>query len=255
MIITLFFFLQEIYGNIHEMITRTSDSIKKHFVAFAFSPLIKLVEAVFDLLIPLFMKAVIDLNQYASIEDIPSPITRALAEFIRVFPSINDNQAISDALIGGIIILIMGIVGFSLTMWAQYIAATTSVKVGSEIRNALFAKVMKMSKKEVDEIGISKIITVINSDTYQLQHGALLYIRLIARAPFILLGSLVFSYILNWKIGIAFTVIIPLIIFVVFFVLSKASKSYVGIQQQLDTITEKTEDSIEGNRIIRALNK
>lgn len=234
------------------MINKVNESYKRNWISLTLGPLIKLIEAIFDLLIPLFMKAVIDLNQYHDVELIENKLTYNLAKIIRLFPSFNENQSLSDALIGGIIILVMGILGFLVTMLAQYIAARTAVKVGVEVRDSLFNKIIHLSKRQKDNLGTNKLQTTLNSDTYQIQQGVLIFIRLIARAPFIIIGSLIISFILDWRIGLAFTSIVPLILLVIFLTLNKAEKNYVGIQQNLDDISKINSDTIEGARVIRA---
>ena len=218
-------------------------------------PLLKLIEAAFDLLIPLFMKAIIDLNQYSDPKLIPNIFSKRLAEFIRLFglwfPS---NQALSDAVIGAVIILVMGIVGYVITMVAQYIAARTATNVGAEIREALFNKIINLSKKDRSQFGTGRLQTTLNSDTYQVQQGVLFFVRLVARAPFVILGALVFSFILDWRIGIAFIVIVPLIWLIFFIVLRRSGKQYVSIQSSLDDISTKSTDDIAGARVIRAFN-
>ena len=237
------------------MIKRVNDSYKNHLVAFTLGPLLKLIEAFFDLLIPLFMKAVIDLNQYDSPELISNVFTRRLAEFIRLFGTwVPSNQALSDALIGAVIILVMGIIGYVLTMIAQYIAARTAMNVGTEVRESLFNKIINLSKKDREQFGIGRLQTTLNSDTYQVQQGVLFFVRLVARAPFVIIGALIFSFILDWKIGLAFTVIVPLIWIVFFIVLRKSGKQYVSIQSSLDDISTKSTDDINGARVIRAFN-
>ena len=234
------------------MIKKVSESYKHHIVSIAFGPFLKIIEAFFDLLIPLFMKAIIDLNQYGSADSIPNKISSSLATFIRVFnPS---EKPIFDALAGGCIILIMGVVGYVITMISQYLAARASVDVGTEVRSSLFSKIVQLSKREREEIGSSKLSTLINSDTYQLQHGVLLFVRLVVRAPFILIGSLIISYILDWRIGIAFTVIAPLIMLVNYFILKRSSKGYMEIQSDLDVISNHTSEVSEGARVVRASN-
>ncbi len=238
------------------MVKKVSESYSHHKVAFILGPLLKMVEAFFDLLIPLFMKAIIDLTAYPDPNDIPSAISSALGKFIRLFGTwVPSNQVLSDALVGGTIILVMGIVGFGLTMITQYIAAKTAISVGTEIRDSLFNKILSLSKKEKDQIGNSKLLTVLNSDSYQVQNGVLYFIRLIVRAPFIILGALVFSFILNVKIGFVFLAIVPLILIVVFVIMNKSSKGYVNIQEQLDTLSSRTNDTLEGSKAIRAFNK
>ena len=234
------------------MIKKVSESYRHHFVSIAFGPFLKIIEAIFDLLIPLFMKAIIDLNQYGTPDSIPNRISTSLAIFIRVFnPS---NSSLNDALAGGLIILFMGVVGYVITMCSQYIAAKASVDVGTEIRGSLFRKIVVLSKKEREQIGTAKLATLINSDSYQLQHGVLLFVRLVVRAPFILIGSLIISFILDWRIGLAFTVIVPLILLTNYLVLKKNSKSYVAIQSDLDDISNHTSEVSEGARVIRASN-
>ena len=235
------------------MINRVRDSYRHHIVSIALGPFLKIIEAFFDLLIPLFMKAIIDLNQYGDPSLIPNKISSSVASFIRLFNQ--SRTSLSDALAGGIIILLMGIVGYVITMVSQYVAARSSVDVGTEVRAALYRKLLSLSKKEREEIGQSKLMTVINSDTYQLQHGVLLFVRLMVRAPFILLGSLIMSFILDWRVGIAFIAIVPLIFLVNFLVLRKSSKGYVEIQNDLDNLSNKTSETTDGARVIRASNQ
>ena len=234
------------------MINRVFNSYKKHLMAFILGPTLKIIEAIFDLFIPLFMKAIIDLNQYLEPSSIPNALSRAFASFIRLFPY--ENNPLNDALVGGGIILMMGVVGYVITMTAQYIAAYTSSNVGKEVRDALYHKILLLSRREREEIGNSRLLTLVNSDTYQLQQGVLLFTRLIVRAPFILVGSLIFSFILDWRVGIAFLVIVPLILLVNILVLRKSSKAYLEIQKDLDNLSSSTSEVVEGARVVRASN-
>ena len=125
------------------MINKVRDSYKNNIWGFILGPFIKIIEAIFDLLIPLFMKAIIDLNQYDEPGNIPNVLSKSLAFFIRGFHA--PISPINDALVGGGIILVMGVVGYAITMLAQYIAAVTSVNVGTEIRSALYNKILQNS--------------------------------------------------------------------------------------------------------------
>ena len=232
------------------MIKKVGDSYKHNFVSIAFGPFLKVIEAFFDLLIPLFMKAIIDLNAY-DIDSI-NPISKPLASFIRMFSS--GTTPLGDALAGGAIILIMGVVGYAITMVSQYIAAHASVSVGTEVRTSLYEKILHLSKKERDSIGSGKLQTIINNDTYQLQHGVLLFVRLVIRAPFILIGSLIISFILDPRIGVAFVGVVVCIFIVYALVLSKSSKEYVQLQNKLDDLSDKTSETVDGARVIRASN-
>ena len=235
------------------MIKKVSESYKHNILSIGLGPFIKAIEAFFDLLIPLFMKAIIDLNQYGNPDNIPNKISSSIASLIRVFNA--SNNTTSDALVGGFIILAMGVVGYVLTMISQYIAAVASVSVGTEVRESLYQKMLKLSKKEREQVSNAKLLTVINSDTYQLQHGVLLFVRLVVRAPFILIGSLVMSFILDWRVGLAFTAIVPLLFLVNYLVLRKSSKGYVEIQNDLDDLNNKTSETTDGARVVRASNQ
>ena len=235
---------------------RTSDIYKKHLFAMIVGPTIKIIEAFFDLMIPLFMKAIIDLQSYADSESIPNQLTLHVAKFIRSMGVwVNNNPALNDAIIGGTFILAMGVIGFIITMVSQLIAALTCVKVGTEVRDNLFSHVSHLSKKEKERIGKNKIVTVINNDTYQVQQGVLLFTRLIVRAPFVLIGALIFSFILNISIGFIFLAIVPVILGIVFFVMSKSSEEYLKLQNKVDDISENVSDSLEGNKVIHAFDK
>ena len=235
------------------MIRKVSESYKHNFLIIAFGPFLKIIEAIFDLLIPLIMKAIIDLNRYDNPSDIPNIISSRLASFVRLFnPS---GSSLNDALAGGIIILVMGISGYIITMCSQYMAARAAINVGTEVRSSLYQQLLRLSKSERESVGNSRLLTVINSDTYQLQHGVLLFVRLVVRAPFILFGSLIISFILDWRIGLAFTAIVPMILLVNYLVLRKSSKGYVDIQNDLDDISNSTSEISDGARVVRASNQ
>ena len=234
------------------MINKVSSAYKHNILIIALGPFLKIIEAIFDLLIPLIMKAIIDLSSYGGVEAIPNPISRSLASFILLFNP--DGSYIGNAIAGGLIILVMGIVGYIITMVSQYLAAKASVAVGTEVRSSLFNKILKLSKKEREQVSSSKLLTLINSDSYQLQHGVLLLVRLVVRAPFILIGSLIISFILDWRVGIAFSVVVLLIALVYFVVMRRSSKGYVEIQANLDEISKQTSETTEGARVIRASN-
>ncbi|MBO4855745.1 MAG: ABC transporter ATP-binding protein [Bacilli bacterium] len=225
-------------------------------MALTIGPLIKLIEAFFDLLIPLFMKAIIDLNQYGDPSVIPNQFSQKLGSFIRLFGTwIPDNQSLNDAIIGGTIILVMGVIGFAFTMLTQYIAARTAMNVGTEVRECLYEKIISLSKKDREKFGNGRLMTSLNSDSYQIQQAILFFVRLVVRSPAIILGSLIFSFILDWRIGLAFIALVPTLLIVIFLVLGQSSKKYTSIQEALDDISTKSNDDINGARVIRAFNR
>ena len=237
------------------MIKKVSESYRKHPFAFFFGPLLKAIEAFFDLLIPLIMKAVIDLSKYDSPNDIPNNISKGLGTFIRSFGVwVKSNPSLNDAIIGGVIILILGVVGFVVTMITQYIAARTSMIVSTEIRDSLFKKILSLSKFEREQIGKNRLLTVLNADSYQVQNGVLYFIRLIIRCPIIILGAIIVSFVLDYRIGFVFLATVPLIAIIIFVVMRKSSKGYLEIQDQLDVLSNTTSDDLEGAKDIRAFN-
>jgi len=235
------------------MIQKVSDSYRKNLPALVFGPMLKMVEAAFDLLIPLFMKAIIDLSEFGTPEKITNPLSRGIAFFIESWGTwIPNDEPLNAAIVGGTMILLMGLLGFGVTMITQYVAAKTAVKVGTEVRDALYQRILSLSQKEREGQGTSRLLTILNADTYQVQQGVLIFIRLIVRAPFIILGALAISFVLNWEIGFVFLAIIPLILLVIFLVMRRSSKEYLGIQNELDVLSTKASDDLDGAKVIRA---
>ena len=235
------------------MIKRVEESYKHNIVTIIVGPFLKIIEAFFDLLIPLFMKAIIDLNQYQNPESIPHQISTRLASFIRLFNP--GATQMGNAISGALIILAMGIVGYAITMCSQYLAARASTNVGTEIRCSLYQKILGLSKKEREHIGDARLLTLVNSDTYQVQHGVFLFMRLIVRAPFTVIGSLILSFVLDWKVGIAFTIATPMVLLVNILILRKSSKQYIDIQSDLDDLSNSTNEISDGARVVRASNQ
>lgn len=240
----------------NNMIKKTSDSFKRYIPQLIIGPMLKMIEAVFDLLIPLFMKSIIDLSRNAMMGLSPlygmNAISRGISSFLLLFGNWVESPTLNYALIGGTFILLMGILGFLTTMITQYVAAKTAINCGCDIRDALYRKILSLGKQDRENFGNSKLLTILNSDTYQVQQGVLIFIRLIVRAPFLILGALVFSFLLNWKIGLIFLTIIPLIAFVIFGIMKKSSERYLFIQGKLDDLSTKTSDSLQGAKVIRA---
>lgn len=239
-------------------ILKASDTFKRHPVAFILGPALKMIEAAFDLMIPLFMKAIIDLSNnvingnelFAGL----SKVNRVFAQFIVMNGTWVQDQKLNFALIGGTYILLMGILGFATTMVTQYVAARTAVSCGRDIRDALYEKVLTLSKTDREGIGSNKLLTVLNNDSYQVQQGVLIFIRLIVRAPFIILGALIISFILYWQIGLVYVAITPLILLVIFLIMRRSSKEYLKIQEKLDELSSKTSETLDGAKVIRAFN-
>lgn len=231
---------------------KVTDIYKKHIPEFIVGPLLKRVEAFFDLRIPLVRKAVID-RSFGTADD---PVTKGRGYFLSLSGVwVKGNEKLNYALIGGTWILLRGVLGFLVTRITQYVAAKTAMAVGCDLRDSLYKKILSLGKKEREERSSSRLLTVLNADSYQVQQGVLIFIRLIVRAPFIILGALVISLLLNWQIGLIFVAIIPRILFVIFFLRNRSSKEYLSIQSKLDSLSTKASDTIEGEKVIRAFRK
>lgn len=230
---------------------KISQILKKNLFYLIAGPTIKIIEAFFDLLIPLFMKTIIDLSFNQKLDN----VTSFISKLINSFPTLNQNIVINYCIVGGIYILLMGIIGFITTMITQFLASKCASNVGTQIRLSLYEKVLTLNKKEIASISISKIQTVINNDSFLIQQGVLYFIRLITRTPFIILGSLAISIILDYQIGLTFILLIPGISFIVFYFMKKSSKKYLQIQEDLETLSFRTSDAITGNKVIKVFNK
>lgn len=208
-------------------------SIKKHKKYFIIGPLFKMVEVIFDISIPLIMKWILD------------QISNNDLSF---------NDSIKLAVYGCLIIMAMAIVGFSSTMVCQYQASVASQRVGQYLRNNLYQLILKFSNKEIDNLSTAHITTVLNVDTVMVSTGVAMFIRLAFRAPLLIIGALVISFIFSWQIALIFVGMIPIILAIVFGFMRVNAKNYQKLQSNLDDLSNRTIDTITGSRVIRAFN-
>lgn len=202
----------------------------KHFKKeVIFGPLFKLTEAIFELIVPLIMAKIIDIGI--------------------------KNNDLSYILQQGGVLVLLGVIGLSCTLICQYFAAKASQGFGTMVRNDLFAKINSFSHAEIDAIGTASMINRINNDVNQLQVAVAMLIRLIVRAPFLIIGATVMSMILDWKLSLVFWIAAPLIAVTLFVVMGKSIPFYRVIQKKLDKIGLITHENLEGVRVIRAFCK
>jgi ATP-binding cassette, subfamily B, multidrug efflux pump len=193
------------------------------------SPLFKLLEASFELLVPLVMAAVIDTGIATG----------------------NKWYIYSR---GGLLIL-MGIVGLCSSITAQYYASKAAVGFGTELRNDLFRHIMGLSRTETDGIGQSTLITRMTNDTSQIQNGVNMFFRLVLRSPFIVFGAMVMSYMIDGREGVLFAAVIAVLFIIVFFIMRKTVALYRTVQKKLDGLLGSTSENLEGARVIRAFRR
>ncbi len=193
------------------------------------APLFKLLEASFELIVPLVMAAIID-----------NGITASDKPYIWKM--------------GGLLVLFAA-VGLVSSVTAQYFAAKAAVGFSTKLRHILFEKIESLSFSKMDTVGTSTLITRMTSDINQVQSGVNLVLRLFLRSPFIVFGAMAMAFTVNVRAAMVFVVTIPLLSIVVFSVMAASLPLYKKVQSSLDTVLSHTRENLEGTRVIRAFNK
>lgn len=192
-------------------------------------PLFKLLEASFELLVPLVMAAIIDVG-----------IVNADKGYI-----------IKMCLV----MVALGIIGLACSITAQYFAAKAAVGFSTKLRHSLFKHIQSLSFSEMDDIGTSTMITRMTSDINQVQSGVNMVLRLFLRSPFIVFGAMIMAFTIDVKAALVFVVVIPLLSVVVFAVMAYSIPLYKKVQAALDNVLGITRENLTGVRVIRAFNK
>lgn len=193
------------------------------------APLFKMLEAIFELIVPLVVAQIIDTG-------IKNGDTGYIFERC------------------GILIL-LAVIGLVCAISAQFFAAKAAVGFASQLRSALFAHIQKLSFADLDEIGTSTLITRMTSDVNQLQSGVNMVLRLFMRSPFVVFGAMIMAFTVNVKAAFVFVIVIPLLSIVVFGVMLLTMPLYKKVQGALDRVLGKTRENLSGVRVIRAFNK
>ena len=193
------------------------------------APLFKLLEASFELLVPLVMAKIIDIG---------------IGNFDKVY-----------IYKMGILLILFVIIGLISAITAQYYSAVLSVGFGTKLRNALFKHILSFSHKEIDILGKDTLLTRLTNDTNQLQTGVNIFFRLILRSPFIVLGALCMSFIISPTMSFIFIFVIISLYYIVFFLMNKSIKLYKLVQSKLDRVLGISDNNLAGVRIIRAFNQ
>lgn len=193
------------------------------------APLFKLLEALFDLFVPLVVARIID---YGIKER---------------------NQAYVFQQVG--LLALLALLGITASITAQWFAAKASVGLASQLRQAAFDKVEKFSFANLDQLPPSTLITRLTSDINQVQTGFNMALRLLLRSPFIVFGSMIAAFTINVKAALIFAVVIPLLALVVFGIMLVSIPLYRKVQKRLDEITRLSNENLAGVRVIRAFRK
>ena len=193
------------------------------------APLFKMLEAGFELFVPLVMAAVID---------------RGIAQ-----------EDISYVLKMGVVLVMLGLIGLTCSITAQYFAAKAAVGFSTKLKHALFEHIQGLSFSEMDKLGTSTMITRMTSDANQVQNGVNMVLRLFLRSPFIVFGAMVMAFTIDVKAALIFVVTIPLLSVVVFGIMMITMPLYKKVQAGLDKVLGKTRENLTGVRVIRAFHK
>ena len=193
------------------------------------APLFKLLEASFELFVPLVMAAVID-------------------------HGIGQADGVYVLKMGGVLIA-LGLIGLICSITAQYFAAKAATGFSTELRHELFEHIQQLSYTKMDTIGTSTLITRMTSDINQVQSGVNLVLRLFLRSPFIVFGAMVMAFTVDVKAALVFVVAIPLLSLVVFGIMLITMPLYRKVQSNLDAVLGITRENLTGVRVIRAFNK
>ena len=192
-------------------------------------PLFKLLEASFELIVPLVVASIIDVG-------------------------IGNGDKDYILKMCGVMVL-LGVVGLASSITAQYFAAKAATGFATKLRHALFAHIQSLSFSEIDRIGTSTMITRMTSDINQLQSGVNMVLRLFLRSPFIVFGAMIMAFTIDVKAALVFVVTIPLLSLVVFGIMAVSIPLYKKVQGALDKILSITRENLTGVRVIRAFGK
>lgn len=203
--------------------------LKHHKKESVLAPLFKMLEALFDLLIPLMMADIIN-------RGIPAADSRYIA-------------------VRCLMMILLGLVGLACSITAQYFAAKAAVESCTEIRHGLFDKIQSLGFAQTDTVGVSTLITRMTSDVNQVQNGLNLFLRLFLRSPFIVLGATVLAFTINVRGGLLFAAVIPVLAAVIFGIMHKTIPGYEKVQTLLDRLTGITRENLTGVRVVRAFGR
>lgn len=193
------------------------------------APFFKMLEALFELFVPLVMAAIIDTGIAG-----------------------NDKPYIFQ--MSGILIA-LGLIGLVCSITAQYFSAKAACGCAAKLKNALFEKMQAMTFTEMDHVGASTMINRMTTDVNQVQTGINMVLRLFLRSPFIVFGAMIMAFTVNAKAALVFVVVIPVLSVIVFGIMLVTIPLYKNVQGQLDNVLEKTRENLAGIRVIRAFGK
>lgn len=193
------------------------------------APFFKMLEAIFELMVPLVMSAIID----TGIKNSDKPFIYKMV----------------------LVLVALALVGFISAVTAQYFAAKAAMYFGKEVRSDLYRHINSLSYSEIDSLGTSTLIARLTSDVNQAQTAVNLFLRLFLRSPFIVIGATVMAFTVDKKVATIFAVSVPLLAVVVFAVMFGSVPIFKKVQSKLDKVLKITRENLAGVRVIRAFNR
>lgn len=203
--------------------------LKNYKKELIFGPFFKLLEAIFELIVPVVMANIID-------------------------KGIGNNDSGYILRMSGLLV-ILGICGLAFALTCQYLAAKCAYGFGTELREALYKHINSLSHSSVDKIGTASLVNRLTNDTNTVQNGVNMFIRLAVRAPFLVIGAAVMAVTIDLKLSLIFFIAAPLISAIIFFIMRRTIPMYKKTQQKLDRAALLTRENIEGTRVIRAFSR
>lgn len=192
-------------------------------------PFFKLLEAIFELIVPVVMAKIIDNGI--------------------------DNNDTGYILKMGIVLVVLAVCGLIFALICQYFAAQCAYGFGTDLRKALYEHINSLSCSSIDKLGTSTLVNRITNDTNTVQTGVNMFIRLAFRAPFLVIGAIVSAMIIDIRLSLIFLIITPIISLIIYAVMSRTIPLYKKTQQKLDKTASLTRENIEGTRVIRAFSR
>ena len=203
--------------------------LKKYKWYMIIGPFFKLLETILELFNPLFVAQIIDHGV--------------------------ESGDINFIIRYGIIILVANILGFAFSMICQKCASLTSAGVSNDLRATLFEKISSFSHSELDKFGTASLVNRLTNDIMQVETAVSIFIRLMIRVPFLLIGAFVLSLVINIKTSLIFLVLIPLMLVILVIYMRKTTPFFTKMRNKLDRISKITKENLSGTRVIRAFNK
>ena len=203
--------------------------LKNYKKELVFGPFFKLLEAIFELMVPMVMAKIID---------------KGIA---------NGDTGYILRMSG--LIVVLGVCGLGFALTCQFLAARCAYGFGTELREALYRHINSLSYESIDRIGTSSLVNRLTNDTNTVQNGVNMFIRLAVRAPFLIIGAAVMAVTIDWKLSGVMFIAAPLISAVIFFIMRRTVPMYKRTQQLLDRASTLTRENLEGTRVIRAFSR